>query len=73
MSASAQPDWSAGRYETTAAELEPALADLLPDAAVLAQLAAHRTPSDAPLAPLYLRAPDAQPERWLTLIDDLKR
>ena len=38
------------------------LPGLLPDAASLAQIAAHLTPAEAPLAPLYLRAPDAKPQ-----------
>jgi tRNA A37 threonylcarbamoyladenosine modification protein TsaB len=41
-------------------EVEPRLADLLPDATVLAQIAALRTPSADPVAPLYLRPPDAK-------------
>jgi tRNA A37 threonylcarbamoyladenosine modification protein TsaB len=39
-----------------------ALADLLPDAAALAALAIGLDPSAEPIAPLYLRPPDAKPQ-----------
>jgi tRNA threonylcarbamoyladenosine biosynthesis protein TsaB len=39
-----------------------ALPDLLPDAMALAHLAAGLEASDAPLAPFYLRPPDAKPQ-----------
>jgi tRNA threonylcarbamoyladenosine biosynthesis protein TsaB len=38
------------------------LIDLLPDAKALARMAAGLTSTDAPLQPLYLRAPDAKPQ-----------
>ncbi len=38
------------------------LSDLLPDATALATLAVGLAPAEAPLAPLYLRAPDAKPQ-----------
>jgi tRNA threonylcarbamoyladenosine biosynthesis protein TsaB len=38
------------------------LPGLLPDAASLAQLAVDLLPAEGPLAPLYLRAPDAKPQ-----------
>jgi tRNA threonylcarbamoyladenosine biosynthesis protein TsaB len=37
-------------------------ADLVPDAVALAHLAASMPTSDVPLAPLYLRPPDAKPQ-----------
>jgi tRNA threonylcarbamoyladenosine biosynthesis protein TsaB len=39
-----------------------ALPDLLPDAVALASIAAGLEASDAPLAPFYLRPPDAKPQ-----------
>lgn len=38
------------------------LADLLPNASALAQMAAYYSPGKAPPAPFYLRAPDAKPQ-----------
>jgi tRNA threonylcarbamoyladenosine biosynthesis protein TsaB len=38
------------------------LADLLPEATALAALAVGLVPAEAPLAPLYLRPPDAKPQ-----------
>jgi tRNA threonylcarbamoyladenosine biosynthesis protein TsaB len=38
------------------------LADLLPEASALAALAVELAPAAEPLAPLYLRAPDAKPQ-----------
>ncbi len=38
------------------------LADLLPEASALAALAVELVPAAEPLAPLYLRAPDAKPQ-----------
>ncbi len=42
--------------------LRTALPDLLPDAAYLARLAKRLKPSERPVSPLYLRAPDAKPQ-----------
>lgn len=42
--------------------VEARLASLLPDASALARIAADLAPAEAPLAPLYLRAPDAKPQ-----------
>jgi tRNA threonylcarbamoyladenosine biosynthesis protein TsaB len=39
-----------------------ALADLLPGATALAALAVGQVPSEQPVAPLYLRPPDAKPQ-----------
>lgn len=41
---------------------EARLPDLLPDATALAALAVGLAPAEMPLAPLYLRAPDAKPQ-----------
>lgn len=41
---------------------EARLADLLPDATALAALATSLNPGELPLAPLYLRPPDAKPQ-----------
>lgn len=43
-------------------EVKASLPDLLPDAKALAHIAAKLPPADAPLAPLYLRPPDAKPQ-----------
>jgi tRNA threonylcarbamoyladenosine biosynthesis protein TsaB len=43
-------------------DAQAALPDLLPDAIALAGLAAGLEASDAPLAPFYLRPPDAKPQ-----------
>jgi hypothetical protein len=56
--AQAVADAAAGEgYRITAT-----LPDLQPDAASLAQIAADLVPADGPLAPFYLRAPDAKPQ-----------
>ena len=43
-------------------ELRGVFADLLPEAGDLAVIAANRLPQQRPVAPLYLRAPDAKPQ-----------
>jgi tRNA threonylcarbamoyladenosine biosynthesis protein TsaB len=43
-------------------ELRAGFADLLPEAGDLAALAVNRLPQHRPVAPLYLRAPDAKPQ-----------
>lgn len=48
-------------------ELDTTLPDLLPDASELVQLAQNRKPTGEPVRPLYLRAPDAKPQRAQTL------
>ena len=43
------------------------LPDLLPDARALARMAPDLPVAEAPLAPLYLRAPDAKPQDGKTI------
>jgi tRNA threonylcarbamoyladenosine biosynthesis protein TsaB len=48
--------------------LRAAFADLLPEAGDLAAIAAARSPESRPLAPVYLRAPDAKPQTDKSLV-----
>lgn len=43
-------------------DIETALADLQPDARMLAVMALEREPASGPVSPLYLRPPDAKPQ-----------
>jgi tRNA threonylcarbamoyladenosine biosynthesis protein TsaB len=47
---------------TSGRSVTACLPDLLPDAAALARMAVRLPASQAPLAPLYLRPPDAKPQ-----------
>lgn len=49
-------------------EIRAACHDLLPEARDLADIATCRTPEDRPVAPLYLRAPDAKPQTDKSLV-----
>ena len=48
-------------------EFRTGFADLLPEAGDLAAIALNRLPEGRPVAPLYLRAPDAKPQMDKTL------